>query len=79
MGRAGPKATGDPRVRALVELGGRGRLIEAVRLEHDPGCMGRSDLDRARFVGELVLYLGLVVATLVAGGAAGWILPVALR
>jgi len=41
--------------------------------------MGRSDLDRARFVGELVLYLGLVVATLVAGGAAGWILPVALR
>jgi hypothetical protein len=40
--------------------------------------MAKNDLDRARFVGAVTVYLGAVIATLVVGGLVGWALPMAL-
>lgn len=40
--------------------------------------MAKNDLDRARFVGAVTVYLGAVFATLVVGGLVGWVLPLAL-
>lgn len=40
--------------------------------------MAKNDLDRARFVGEVAVYLGVVIATLAVGGLVGWVLPLAV-
>jgi hypothetical protein len=40
--------------------------------------MAKSDFDRARFVGALAVYLGLVVATVVVGGLVGWVMQLAV-
>ena len=40
--------------------------------------MPNNDLDRARLVGALAVYLGVVVATLEVGGLVGWVMPLAV-